>query len=82
VTVRLPSEARLWVDGVPCPLTSDTRTFDTPQLQAGRQYAYTMRAELVRNSQTVTQERRVIVTAGRQVEVRFDDAAPTAVTQR
>src|SRR5207302_2379797 len=37
VTVRLPAEARLWVDGVACPLASETRTFATPQLQAGQQ---------------------------------------------
>ena len=30
ITVRLPAEARLYIDGTLCPLSSDTRTFNTP----------------------------------------------------
>jgi uncharacterized protein (TIGR03000 family) len=82
VTVRLPAEARLWVDGVSCPLTSDTRTFVTPRLQPGQQYAYSMRAEMVRDGQSVTQTQRVLVSAGRQVDVNFGTLTATSVTQR
>jgi uncharacterized protein (TIGR03000 family) len=82
ITVRLPAEARLWVDGVYCPLVSDTRTFQTPRLQPGQQYAYTMKAELIRDGRTVTQNQRVLMSAGRQVEVTFGELAPASVTRR
>ncbi len=52
VTVKLPADARLYVDGVPCPLTSATRSFDTPELDAGRSYYYTLKAEVVRDGET------------------------------
>jgi uncharacterized protein (TIGR03000 family) len=82
VTVRLPAEARLWVEGEACPLTSATRSFLTPQLQPGQQYAYTMRAEVVRDGQTISQTRRVVIAAGREVDVTFSNFTPAAVTQR
>ena len=49
LTVKVPEDARLYVDGVRCPLTTDTRTFDTPELEAGRKYSYTLKAEVVRD---------------------------------
>jgi uncharacterized protein (TIGR03000 family) len=82
VTVRLPAEARLWVDGAPCPLTSDTRTFATPGLTPGREYVYIMRAEAIRDGQTITQTQRIVLAAGRQVNVTFGDLAPASVTRR
>jgi len=82
VTVRLPAEARLWVDNAPCPLTSSTRSFTTPALQPGREYAYTIRAEMVRDGQTVEQTQRVVIAAGRQVNVTLGDFAPASVTRR
>jgi uncharacterized protein (TIGR03000 family) len=73
VTVRLPSDARLWVDNVYCPLSSNVRSFNTPQLEPGRRYYYTLRAEINRDGQVVSQNRRVIVSAGAAVEVNFGD---------
>jgi uncharacterized protein (TIGR03000 family) len=71
VTVHLPSDAKLFVDDVVCPLTSDWRSFDTPQLQPGQRYFYTIRAEAVRAGKTITQSQRVIVEAGKDVSVNF-----------
>jgi len=82
VTVRLPAEARLWVEGQPCPLTSEKRSFATPGLQPGRQYVYNMRAEVVRDGQIVEQNQRVVVAAGRQVNVTFGDFTPPSLTRR
>ena len=73
VTVKLPSDARLYVDGVQCPLTSATRSFDTPDLDAGQRYYYTLKAEVVRDGVMSTKERRVTVEAGKQVTIEFND---------
>jgi uncharacterized protein (TIGR03000 family) len=72
VTVELPANARLFVNGVACPLTSERRSFQSPDLQPGQEYSYTLRAELQRNGQTLTRTQRVRVAAGREVRVSFD----------
>jgi uncharacterized protein (TIGR03000 family) len=71
VTVRLPEDARLFIDGVACPLTTDTRSFDTPNLEPGKPYHYTLRAEATRDSKKISQSRQILVQAGKSVEVNF-----------
>lgn len=79
--VHVPSGARLTIDDQPTNLTSERRTFVSPPLQPGSDYAYTLRAELPRDGQTVT--RRVIVRAGEQTEVRLEiPATPVAAATR
>ena len=73
VTVRLPESARLFVDGVACPLTTGQRSFDTPALEPGKAYYYTLRVELVQGGQTRTDSRRLDLQAGKQVHVDFRD---------
>lgn len=72
ITVRLPAEARLFVDNRPCPLTSRVRTFTTPKLEPGRSFYYTLKAEVEQDGQTVVDSQRVVVQAGKKVEVTFD----------
>lgn len=73
VTVKLPSDARLYVDGVLCPLKSATRAFNTPELDAGQRYYYTLKAEVVREGETRAATQRVLVEAGKLVTVEFKD---------
>jgi uncharacterized protein (TIGR03000 family) len=81
ITVRLPVDAQLFVNGEACSLTSSIRAFSTPVLQPGREYAYTLRAEVVRDGQTRTESRRVVFEAGKQVTVEFK-LAPLSVASR
>jgi uncharacterized protein (TIGR03000 family) len=73
ITVKLPADARLYVDGTMCPLTSDLRSFTTPELDAGQKYYYTLKAEVVRGGETHSSRKRVIVEAGKDVTVEFGD---------
>jgi len=73
ITVKLPADARLYVDDVLCPLTSGTRSFDTPELSAGQRYYYTLKAETVRDGETRSSRKRVVVEAGKEVTVEFTD---------
>lgn len=82
ITVNLPSDARLWVDDVVCPLTSSTRSFDTPVLQPGQKYYYTLKVEVDRNGQTLSEARRVYVAAGQQVSVDFNSIVATTTVRR
>jgi uncharacterized protein (TIGR03000 family) len=53
-----------------CPV----RSFDTPALERGRQYFYTVRTEVVRDGQTIAQSRRITFSAGQEVNVNFSDS--------
>ena len=81
VTVQLPSDARLKIDETVCPLTSETRTFDTPPLEPGKAYYYILTAEVTRGSEPVVEKQRVIVEAGKAVTVEFKNL-PTLATAR
>jgi uncharacterized protein (TIGR03000 family) len=82
VTVRVPEDAKLYVDGVLCPLTSTSRTFETPKLEPGRRYYYTVKAEVVRDGQAQAESRRVYVEAGKSTTVEFKDLSPVQSARR
>jgi len=70
ITVQLPADARLWIDGQPTQQAGSVRTFETPTiLEPGRTYSYKLRAEWVENGQPIVRERDVSFQAGRQVVV-------------
>jgi len=73
VTVKVPEDARLWVNGVFCPLTSGTRSFETPAVEPGRLYVYTIRAEVIREGRRRSESREVVFEGGKPVTVKFDD---------
>jgi uncharacterized protein (TIGR03000 family) len=81
INVKLPSNAKLWVDNVNCPLISNERSFNTPALVPGRQYFYTMRMDVEKDGNVVSENRRVFVEAGAQVNVDFN-APATFTAQR
>jgi uncharacterized protein (TIGR03000 family) len=80
LTVRVPEKAQLFVDDVACPQKSGVRSFDTPQLEPGKTYHYTLRLETVEDGQKVAKTQRVELRAGKQVEVDFTGG--TAVVSR
>jgi uncharacterized protein (TIGR03000 family) len=71
ITVKLPAGATLYVDDRKSPSTDPVRRFSTPPLPAGRDFAYLMKAEIVRNGQTETFTQKVPFRAGERVEVDF-----------
>ena len=77
LTVKVPESAKLWVDDVYCPITSSERSFNTPTLEPGRQYFYTLRLEVEKDGDVVTESRRVFVAAGQRISVDFN--SPTTV---
>jgi uncharacterized protein (TIGR03000 family) len=73
VRVKLPADADLYVDGVRVPQTSAVRSFQTPKLDPGRSYFYTLKVDVVRDGQTLSASKRVSVEAGREATVEFSD---------
>jgi uncharacterized protein (TIGR03000 family) len=71
IEVRLPDDAALWFDGVKTKQKGEARTFVTPPLAPGQEYAYDLRAEWREKDQSVTEARHVTIRAGDRVTVDF-----------
>jgi uncharacterized protein (TIGR03000 family) len=71
ITARVPRDAELRFDGVKTPGTGDERQFKTPPLRPGHHYGYTVEARWQENGRTVTQSRRLPVSAGANVRLVF-----------
>lgn len=64
VTVSLPADAQLRFNGAAVAGTGESRTFQTPALEPGREYAYDLTAEVVRGGERQTLTGWVVVRAG------------------
>jgi uncharacterized protein (TIGR03000 family) len=71
VTVSLPADATLQVQGVKTRSKGDVREFTSPPLPVGRRFTYLFRATWTERGRPVTQSQKVVVTAGAEVRVRF-----------
>ena len=81
VTVLVPSDARLWIENVECPLTSSVRSFNTPPLSGNQQYVYNIKMEVVRDGRTVSQSQRAVITPGQPVQVDFNAGVLTTASR-
>jgi uncharacterized protein (TIGR03000 family) len=82
VVVNLPEGAQFYIGDKAWSLDSATHSFETPKLQPGQTYEYTLKAQVTRDGRTVTQSQRVSVFAGKETVVTFDDAPTTQLTRR
>jgi len=71
IVVKLPEGATLYVDGRRNTRSESVREFTTPKLSAGKEYAYTMKAEWRRNGRPEMQEQRIEFRGGEQLTVDF-----------
>ena len=71
VAVMLPADARLTFNGVVAEGTGTMRTFVTPPLVPGQDYAYELSIEVLRDGAVRKQTKRVVVLAGKASEVTF-----------
>jgi len=70
ITVQVPLDAKLWIDGQPTTQTGSIRYFETPtNLEPGRTYSYKLTAEWAENGQTVVREREITFQPGNQAIV-------------
>jgi uncharacterized protein (TIGR03000 family) len=71
--VYQPEGVRLFIEDRPTRQTTAERRFETPPLEPGRVYTYTLRAE--QPGAAAAETKRVQVRAGEVVAVRFGAAA-------
>ncbi|GAB5403416.1 MAG: hypothetical protein Aurels2KO_16470 [Aureliella sp.] len=82
LTVSVPTDAKIFVNGNPTTSTGAVRQFVSHGLVAGKEYRFKIRAELAAaDGQTLTEEKDVVVNAGglQHVEFAFNDHADAAI---
>jgi uncharacterized protein (TIGR03000 family) len=72
LTVSVPAEARVFVNGRTTTSTGSVRQYVSPGLVDGLDYLYKVRAEINRDGRLVSQTRIVRVRAGEATNVDFD----------
>lgn len=73
VSIALPADAKLYVDGqLTRTIDKAVRTFSTPDLENGQEYRYTMKAEVIRDGVVQSETKTVIVKAGAEIRESFD----------
>jgi uncharacterized protein (TIGR03000 family) len=75
IVVDLPEDAKLTIDGESTESTSARRVFITPELAEGKEYSYTLKAEVVRDGQVHVITKEVVFRAGEETEVELELAA-------
>jgi uncharacterized protein (TIGR03000 family) len=78
IKIDLPAGAKLYVDGKLTDAPAPSQTFSTPRLANGQTYAYTFRAEVVRDGQKHSDTQRVLFQPGESLRVSFPGLANTS----
>ena len=76
MTVIVPADADVFIDGAPMTQTGTERIFNSPPLEKGYRYSYTIRARWTEDGSPVEQTRTVSVTPGKGVRVDFTSPPP------
>jgi uncharacterized protein (TIGR03000 family) len=80
ILVSLPADAKLTIDDNATVSTSANRRFVTPTLQSGRDFTYTLKAEVVRDGKPLATTKVITVRAGETTQVEIE--VPTAVAAK
>lgn len=84
ISVHIPADARLYIDGNGTASGGATRQFETPPLESGREFTYNLRAERSVNGKLVAETRTIKVRSNETTVVHFGDTPSepaTAVAQ-
>jgi uncharacterized protein (TIGR03000 family) len=71
LTLNVPEDAKLFVDGRSFSLPRGGRTFTTPALEQGKKHFYELKAQVVRDGAVQTETRKVYIEPGQHLEVDF-----------
>ncbi len=76
IVIELPADAKLWFDDQPTRQTGIRRTFVTPTLTPGKPFTYMLKAEVMRDGQTLVRTEQITVRAGRTTQVDLKQIRP------
>lgn len=81
LTINVPAEAKIFVNGVATRSTGGNRRYVSRGLEVGNRYTYEVRAEMVRNGERVQETQTVQLEAGKSASIAFNlDAASNPIT--
>lgn len=80
--VEVLADARLYINNQLMKATGPHRHFDTPPLEPGRTYRYTLRAEVIRDGRHYQVEQTVVFQRGDVVQVSLREELALAIQQR
>lgn len=72
LNVNVPAEAKVFVNGAATTSTGTQRQYISRGLNAGNRYAYEVKVEMIRDGQTVTENKSVTLGPGEQVNLAFN----------
>jgi uncharacterized protein (TIGR03000 family) len=83
LTILVPADAELMIDGARTTQTGKERRFNTPALPAGKKYVYVVRARWQQDGKPIDRTRKVTLSAGARVRVDFlaDETKPAATAK-
>ena len=81
IVVDLPADAKLLIENEATTSTGESRVFQSPTLNPGKEYQYTLTAEVVRDGKPIKAEQVVTVKAGQVIPVTLTLPTP-GVAQR
>src|SRR5262249_19127616 len=82
ITVNVPADATITIDGAPTKSTSAVRGFAPPGLAAGPLYYHTITAPVVRDGKELVATEKVAVEAGIASQLSLTPAAAPAVASK
>src|SRR5687768_9578201 len=74
LAIEVPADAKIFVNGQATRSTGEHREFVSRDLELGYNYAYEVRAEVIRDGQTIEQTKKIDLRAGKRAEVAFNFA--------
>jgi len=75
IVVSVPSDATVTIDGQATSSTSTVRTFQSPKLDDGKTYAYTIEASFVQDGKQMKSSKQVSFQAGKTVNLDLTSGA-------
>ena len=77
LSVWVPTEAKVFVNGAATTSQGSERRFVSRGLRRGANYAYEVRAEIVRDGKKVIDTKQIVLTSGQKASLEFAFDAPT-----
>jgi uncharacterized protein (TIGR03000 family) len=76
LTVRVPENAEVWINGTKMTRTGTEREFASPPLTSGKDYSYDVRARWVEDGREVERTRKITFHAGERRNIDFQSPPP------
>src|SRR5262249_14957397 len=81
INLQVPSDAKIWFDQTQTKQTGTMRSFESPSLDVGSEYAYQIRIQWKRDGKDITETRQVTLHAGDVINLTLGSPPEIAVAR-